>query len=163
MIDDPEDGVCAAGPPSYHCSGALERFRTCEREEAEGSCAAVCDTSLTPCRAAEDCPPSETCTGPCVQARSCAAGADGVMGTVDDIAGGGICVEGERACPLDPVEAEGGDLFNQKGGPSSPLSVATVCLGRTNNPGANAIVGVGGPGRLRRAGSYVTNGFAALP
>jgi hypothetical protein len=106
---------------------------------------------------------SESCVGPCENARGCAAGDDGVLGSVDDIAGGGVCVEDTRTCTLDPVEAEGGDIFNGRGNPDHPYSVATFCLGRTNNPGVNSIVGIGGPGRLRRAGTYVTNGFAALP
>ncbi|HET9063327.1 MAG TPA: hypothetical protein VFO62_08570, partial [Candidatus Binatia bacterium] len=162
-MEDPEEGLCAAGPPLYHCSGALESFRTCGREQAEASCDAVCDTSLTPCASHEDCPLGERCVGPCESARECAAGDDGVMGSADDIPGGGVCVEDTRTCPLDPVEAEGGDTFNGRGSPDHPYSVATFCLGRTNNPGVNSIVGVGGPGRLRRAGTYVTNGFAALP
>jgi hypothetical protein len=162
-LDDSEEGVCAAGPSLFHCSGALETFRNCERAHAEADCAAVCDISLTPCTALEDCPMGENCVGPCERARECEAGEDGVMGTADDIAGAGTCVEDARPCPLDSVEAEGGDLLNGRGGPASPLSVATFCLGRTNNPGVNAIVGVGGPGRLRRAGTYVTNGFSALP
>jgi hypothetical protein len=162
-IEDAEKGACAAGPPLYHCSGTLESFRDCGKDQAEGSCAAVCDLSLTPCTGPEDCPLSETCTGPCEQARECAAGDDGVLGNVDDIVGGGICVEDVRTCPLDPIEAEGGDVFNGRGDPARPFSVATFCLGRTNNPGVNTIVGVGGPGRLRRAGTYVTNGFATLP
>jgi hypothetical protein len=162
-LDDPEAGVCAAGPSLYHCDGAFEKFRACDRSSAEADCAAVCETSLTPCTAPDECPPNEACVGPCPLARECEAGGDGSMGTADDIAGAGICVEDARVCPLDPIEAEGGDMFNGKGGPTSPLSVSAFCLGRTNNSGLNAIVGVGGPGRLRRAGTYVTNGFATLP
>ena len=162
-IDDPEAGLCAAGPPLYHCSGALEGFRVCGKEQAQATCAAVCDTSLTACTTRDDCPMGEACVGPCEQARQCEAGEDGVLGTIDDILDAGVCVEDGRACPLDPVVVEGGDIFNARGAPATPLSVAAFCLGRTNNPGVNAIVGVGGPGKLRRAGTYVTNGFAALP
>ena len=162
-IDDPDEGVCAAGPPRYHCSGALESFRECDRARAEASCAAVCDTSLTPCSAREDCPMAEACVGSCEKARSCAAGTDGVMGTTDDIVGAGVCVEDATACPLPTVEAEGGDVFNGKGDASSPLSAAAFCLGKSNSAALNGVVGVGGPGRLRRAGRYVTNGFSALP
>jgi hypothetical protein len=161
--DDPEEGICAAGPPVYRCDGPLDAFRTCGRSEAEGSCDAVCEKSLTPCTAAAQCPPGEACIGSCVHARSCEAGYDGVLGTTDDLVGAGVCVEKPGVCPLDPIEAEGGDVWNGRGGPSQPLSVATFCLGRTNAPAVNTVVGVGGPGRLRRAGRYATNGFSGLP
>jgi hypothetical protein len=163
QLGEPEQGVCAAGPPLYHCSGELETFRTCDRASAASDCGATCDTSHTPCAAQQDCPPGETCAGPCEKARACEAGNDGVIGTADDIDGAGLCIEDARVCPLDSIQAEGGDIFNGKGGPTTPLSAAAFCLGKTANPGLNAIVGVGGPGRLRRAGTYITNGFFELP
>jgi hypothetical protein len=162
-IADPEEGECSAGPSTYTCSGALDRFRACYEEQLDGGCAATCEQSLTPCDEHSDCPPGEACTGACERRRFCEAGFDGILGTVDDFVGAGECVEGLPSCPLSPLAAEGGDVFNSRGGPSEPRSVAVFCLGRTTGAGVNTVVGVGGPGRLRRGGSYVTNGFTELP
>lgn len=160
---DTEEGVCAAGPAVYHCSGPLDSFRACGVAEAQGGCAAVCEIALTACDSRDDCPPGEACIGPCDRARSCEAGTDGILGNVDDLIGAGACVEDVTICNLDPVGAEGGDTINGRGGPSAPLSVAAFCLGRTSSPSVDTVVGVGGPGRLRKGGMYTTNGFATLP
>ena len=100
--------------------------------------------------------------GSCERRRGCEAGSDGTLGTVDDVIGAGECVQDLPSCPLEPLAAEGGDVLNSRGGPADPRSVAVFCLGRTASPGVNTVVGVGGPGRVRRAGSYVTNGFTNL-
>ena len=162
-LADPEEGECAAGPAVYNCSGAADGFRTCDAGQVAASCSAVCELSLAPCDELSDCPPGEACVGPCEHRRFCEAGYDGILGNVDDLVGAGECAQGLPTCPLSPLAAEGGDVFNSRGGPTEPRSVAVFCLGRTINAGVNTIIGVGGPGRLRRTGSYVTNGFTELP
>jgi hypothetical protein len=161
-LDDAEEGECSGGPAVYHCSGALDGFRTCDASQATAGCDAICETSLTPCDERSDCPPDEACVGSCERRRSCEAGSDGMLGTVDDWVSAGDCIADLPTCPLEPLAAEGGDVFNSKGSPSSPRSVAVLCLGRTSSTAVNAVVGVGGPGRVRREGSYLTNGFTVL-
>jgi hypothetical protein len=162
-LEDPKDGVCAAGPVAYHCSGTLDRFRTCSVAEAEGSCSAACSGSGAPCLAADDCPAGDTCEGVCPLAQLCEAGVDGILGTSDDLVGAGICVPDLPTCIPNPVEAEGGDTLNGKGSPNEPNSASVFCIGRTGSVGVDTVVGLGGPGRLRRKGVHVTNGFASLP
>ncbi len=161
-IDDSEEGVCSGGPSVYHCSGALDAFRSCGAEHANAGCTAICETSLTACDERSDCPPDEACVGSCARRHLCEAGGDGILGNVDDVIGAGDCVADVSTCPLEPLAAEGGDVFNSRGSPSEPRSVAVLCLGKTSGPGVNAVVGVGGPGRVRREGAYVTNGFSSL-
>jgi len=160
---DPEDGTCSAGPTIYRCSGTLARFRSCNRAQAEGSCSATCSVSATPCTANPDCPVSESCNGDCELTRLCESGFDGVLGTSDDIVGAGICVADLPTCLPDPIRAEGGDIFNAAGSPNQPLSVSVFCIGRTNSIGINSVLGVGGPGRIRRQGTHVSSVFKSLP
>jgi hypothetical protein len=160
---DPEDGICAAGPIVYHCNGTLDVFRACSIIEAEGSCAAQCSISGTPCDGNSDCPSGQTCNGPCQLAQLCEAGLDGILGTLDDIVGAGICVPDLPTCLPNPIEAEGGDTLNGKGSPNEPTSASVFCIGRTNSIGVDTVVGLGGPGRVRRSGIHVTSGFTSLP
>jgi hypothetical protein len=85
-----------------------------------------------------------------------------MLGNVDDLLGAGDCIADLPSCPLDPLAAEGGDVFNSRGSPSEPRSAAVFCLGKTSGSGVNTVVGVGGPGQLRRQGTYATNGFTEL-
>ncbi len=158
---DPEDGVCAAGPPTYHCGGFAESFRQCTSAEAGGSCDATCNKSGDPCITASECPTGESCEGSCDLARNCEAGSDGTLGNADDIPGAGICVSDFRQCPLFGVE--GGDTLNGKGDPTNVRTVASFCLSATGSAAVNETAGIGGPGRLRQAGTNATNGFEQLP
>lgn len=162
-IDDPEDGVCAAGPTAYHCSGANDVFRQCTAIEANAGCSATCSVSATPCDSTDDCPSGETCTGACTLARNCEAGGDGLLGTSDDLPGSGICVGDNRNCFLDPIEGEGGDIFNGEGDPNNVKSVSVYCVGKTTATAINTSAGLGGAGRLRQNGVNMTSGFTSLP
>jgi hypothetical protein len=160
---DPEDGVCAAGPTTYHCDGEKDVFRTCTAIEANGGCTATCSVAATACNGNGDCPTGETCVGSCVAARNCEAGGDGMLGTFDDLPGAGVCVGDNRNCFLDPIEAEGGDIFNGQGDPTNAKSVAVYCIGKTSSTAINSSAGLGGAGRLRQRGVNVTSGYTSLP
>jgi hypothetical protein len=158
---DIEDGICAAGPPTFHCSGLSDSFRVCGETELNGTCDAVCSQSAAACDSDYDCAVGEKCQGECTAARLCEAGVDGILGTSDDIPGAGVCVSDTRECPIYGIE--GGDIYNGHGGPVAVKSVAAFCLSATGNGGINQVTGIGGPGRLRQYGVNVTNGFAILP
>ena len=161
---EPEEGICAAGPPSYHCSGDGNTFRACTATQAEGTCLATCSISAGACTSNADCPSGETCNGPCPLAQTCEAGNDGVLGTSDDTPGAGICVEDVRKCFEFPVSAEGGDLLNGEISSVNEVKSASVfCLGSVSNDAINNVSGLGGPGRLRQRGVYASNGFTTLP
>ena len=158
---DPEDGICAAGPATYHCSGFGESFRQCGETEANAGCSATCDRTGDPCLADGDCPAGESCEGSCELARLCEAGTDGELGTADDIPGAGICISDERQCPRFGIE--GGDTLNGLGDPTNVRTVAAFCISATGSAAVNETAGAGGPGRLRQTGTNVTNGFEQLP
>ncbi len=160
---DPEDGICAAGPPRYHCNGEHLDYISCFVGQAEGSCSATCSGTNAPCTSIRDCPSGETCDGTCDLARLCEAGNDGILGTVDDNVGAGICVVDTRNCFLPGIHAEGGDIFNGKGDPDNAYSVSTFCIGATGDNAINTTAGIGGPGRIRSRSLNVSNGFTSLP
>ncbi len=160
---DPFDGVCAAGPPVYHCSGAAYAGTSCSKASAVGGCQAICSNSGVSCSSDADCTSGESCTGPCDLARDCEAGGDGILGTEDDIPGSGICVAGERSCFLDPITAEGGSTLNGRGDPTNVNLVSVFCFGKVaNNPAFNFSAGFGGPGRVRVRGTNIPN-FTSIP
>lgn len=86
-----------------------------------------------------------------------------MLGTFDDIPGGGVCVGSPRSCYLDPIEAEGGDTLNGQGDPNTVNSVALYCIDATNSSAINSSAGRPGPGRRRLKGTIATNGFTSLP
>lgn len=158
---DAGDGICAAGPPTFHCSALTDSFRVCGANEAAGDCNATCTKSGEPCLSDSECGLGEKCKGTCTLARLCEAGVDGELGTADDNAGAGICVQDNRHCSQFGIA--GGDIFNGKGDPNVVWTVASFCLSATGSPVVNQAAGIGGPGRLRQAGINVTNGFQMLP
>ncbi|RMD84107.1 MAG: hypothetical protein D6815_04905 [Candidatus Dadabacteria bacterium] len=154
---DPYEGVCAAGPPVFHCSGVHFEGTSCSQAASIAGCEATCSGSGQPCTSSAECPEGETCEGPCEQARGCEAGGDGFLGTKDDLPGAGVCVAGDRSCFLDPIVAQGG------GDPTHVRLVAAFCFGKVaNNPGFNFSAGLGGPGRVRVNGTNVPN-FTSIP
>jgi hypothetical protein len=162
--DDPEEGLCAAGPPTYHCSGAADDFRLCDKEKADAPCNATCSISGNPCSPINPCPEAEgTCQGTCQLAQVCEAGVDGILGNNDDFPGAGICIPDSRNCFVPGLNAEGGDTINGKGDPTNVRAVSTFCVPATSNNAINSTAGLGGPGRLRQNGVNVTNGFTTLP
>lgn len=162
--DNPEEGLCAAGPSTYHCSGEADDFRLCDKEKAEATCDATCSVSGNPCSPINPCPPAEgTCQGLCVLAAVCEAGVDGILGNGDDFPGAGICVSDARNCFVPGLNAEGGDTLNGNGDPTNVRAVSTYCVPATTNNAINSTAGLGGPGRLRQLGVNVTNGFTTLP
>jgi hypothetical protein len=169
--DDPEEGYCAGGPPTYHCSGAADTFRLCSREEAEGSCTATCSVSSIPCDPLTPCPDpvidgvcqSAPVFDSCKLAKVCEAGVDGILGNADDFPGAGICVADARNCFVQNAISEGGDTINGNGDPENVRAVSTFCVGSTTNNAINSTAGLGGPGRLRQNGINATNGFTTLP
>jgi len=156
-LGDPEDGICAAGPPRYTCEHPAFGFVNCTKAAAEGGCAATCSVSATPCDSIDDCPLGETCLGDCDNAQDCEAGIDGTLGTEDDLVGAGPCVSVERGCNLDPIAIEGGDVFNGLGDNTNYLRTSIWCFGKTLNAGVNATSGFGGPGTIRERGVNVLN------
>jgi hypothetical protein len=159
---DPFEGQCAAGPPSYHCSGAAHTFLSCSASAAAATCDATCSQAGTACTSDTDCPGGERCEGSCPQAESCEAGDDGVLGTSDDKPGAGSCVADPTKCFQQPISAEGGDVYNGNGDATNVFSVGAFCIDATTNTGANFVSGIGGPGRLRIHGVNIPN-FTALP
>jgi hypothetical protein len=162
--DDPEEGLCAAGPPTYHCSGSADSFRLCDKEVEQSGCNATCSVSGNPCTPLSPCPPAEgTCQGDCPVARLCDAGPDNILGNSNDYPGAGICIADVRNCFVPGLAAEGGDTLNGNGDPTNVRAVSTYCVGSTSNSAINDVAGLGGPGRLRQVGVNVTNGFTSLP
>ena len=167
--DDPEEGLCAAGPPTYHCSGATDTFRICAKAQADGSCPATCSISAAACDPLNPCPSGEgvcqsaNVPNSCSLAAVCEAGVDGILGNTDDFPGAGICVADARNCNLLPIVAEGGDTLNGNGDPTNVRAVSTFCIPDTSNNAINSTAGLGGTGRLRQDGVNVTNGFTTLP
>jgi hypothetical protein len=157
---DPEDGACAAGPATYHCSGAGHTFRNCSPSQANGACGATCSKTGGACQKVGDCPFGEECDGTCLLAELCEAGVDGILGTSDDIENAGICIADTRDCPIYGIE--GGDTLNGAGDPTNVRSVAAFCLSATGSGSVNQTSGIGGPGRLRQSGINITNGFSTL-
>lgn len=160
---DSYDGECAAGPFAYHCDGARFLYKSCNAATVGAGCDSVCSGSFSPCVDAFDCPEGQTCNGLCGSARDCAAGADGVNGTSDDIPGAGQCVQQTRSCFLDPILAEGGSTQNGRGDPTNMSTVGLFCQKASAvNIGANIGAGFGGPTRVRVHGVNVPN-FTSIP
>jgi len=172
--DDPEEGLCAAGPPFYHCDGVGQEFIVCFKGNADGDCDSVCTDSCSgggvpgpggsqaACTAQSDCAGGETCCGSCELTGFCNSGTDNLMGTSDDLPGTGLCVGGARNCVINDFFAEGGDTLNGQGDPTNVKAVSSYCIGPTSNSAINATAGLGGPGRLRQLGVNVPS-FTALP
>ena len=95
--------------------------------------------------------------GPCGLARDCEAGADGILGTSDDVAGAGICIADQRECFTHPVTGVG-----LAAGLTLHDSAATFCFGATLNSGINAAAGFGGPVRIKLRGTNLPN-FSSIP
>jgi hypothetical protein len=172
QASDLEEGECVGGPTEFSCS--IEEFRACNAAALNGTCDAVCATScdssgvptggsMTACTGLAECPNGEVCCGDCLKARACEAGSDGVLGTIDDIPGAGVCTEMLRECFLPDLAAEGGDIFNGKGDPVISRSVSVYCTAANVAPVANVTAGLGGPGRIRSDTVNLTNGFETLP
>ncbi len=165
--NDPEEGVCAAGPAFFHCSGEKDVFRTCTEAIAEAGCSAVCAATCTAgvpsggsgasCDPLTPCPSGEVCCGSCGNAATCEAGTDGKLGTSDDNPGAGICIADATNCFANDLLAEGGDIFNGLGDPTNTKTVSTYCIAGTSNSAVNNTAGLGGPGRLRQFGVNLTN------
>jgi hypothetical protein len=156
-VADPEDGLCPAGPPTYHCSGTLFQFIACSGNAAISTCDATCSGSGTPCTSVTDCPEGQECEGPCPLQESCEAGNNGIMGDSDDQEGAGACVADARSCFLDPIPAEGGSTVNLKGDPTNWFTTGLYCFGDGGATVINEGAGFGGPGRSRRKGTTVMN------
>jgi hypothetical protein len=166
---NPEEGVCAGGPPFHHCAGESATFRTCTASDANASCTATCATSCTqggvgsggsglPCDPTNPCAGvGEICCGACPKASPCEAGIDAILGSSDDIPGAGFCVPDIKNCVANDFAAEGGDTINTNGDPTNVRSVSTYCIGATANSTVNNTAGLGGPGRLRQQGENVVN------
>lgn len=175
---DLEEGFCAGGPPSYHCSGVQDIFRVCADVQASGGCLATCRTtcnggvgsggSEAPCSGDSPCGGGEVCCGACAEATNCEAGVDGVFGTTDDLPGAGNCIADIQNC-FEQVAgftaiATGKDkLDNPIYGPNNVVAVSAYCLGATGNAAINSVAGLGGPGRLRQPARNETNGYTSIP
>lgn len=140
---DAEQGRCAAGPPTYHCSGVGFEGRACSSSQAEGNCTATCSVMGNPCTSDEDCEISESCEGSCKLAGPCEAGVDEILGTGDDNPGAGVCIADERRCSLDPLVATGSP------GLIAPTMTAVGCVGASSGTALNNSWGLGGPARTK--------------
>ena len=147
-----QEGMCAAGPPVYHCAGAALSFKQCTQAAASGTCGARCQVQQNVCTRDGDCAAGDRCVGNCSHQRDCEAGADGVMGTSDDMPGAGACVADIRECFLKPIVATG-----STGGLGVHDSAALWCFGSMLNSGVNAASGFGGPGRAMVRGVNIPN------
>jgi hypothetical protein len=151
--NDPEEGLCAAGPNAYHCSGLHDTFRSCTATIAAAGCSAVCATScsgggvpsggsMAPCSPSSPCGGGEICCGSCPNAQDCEAGdADTLLGNGDDIPGAGSCISAAKNCVVNESAAEGGDIFNGNGDATNVSSVSTYCIGATGNSTVNNTAG----------------------
>jgi len=158
-IDDPYDGICAAGPPLYRCETERFKLKTCNAAgDVDGAtCNAVCSISATACTKDSECPLGEVCEGPCLSHKECEAGDDGILGTADDEIGAGACIAIPRDCFLTPVTAEGGDTSNGNGDPTNVATVGLFCQQPTVSPAINVGAGFSGPNRVRKQGLNVVN------
>ena len=154
---DPTDGICAAGPPTYHCEGPELSFLSCSQSAADAGCSATCSGSGAACDSIADCPAGQTCTGSCPRGVDCEAGQDAELGTSDDRPLLGPCVPEVRNCYLDTIEAEGGSTLNGKGDPTNFVTAYQWCFGRTTSQPVNLVAGFGGPGKIRLHGLSVMN------
>ncbi len=156
------DGVCAAGPPMYHCASGRFIFKSCSGANAGASCDATCSGSGLPCTSQSECPAGQRCSGACLSHQECEAGADGELGSADDLSGAGACIADSRSCFLDPIVASGGSTANGLGDATNYFSAAVWCFGANNNTGVNNGAGFGGPARVRIRGVNFAN-FSSLP
>jgi hypothetical protein len=151
---DPGDGICAVGPPTYHCldNPGFDCTLADSIAAGLGDCNSTCSGTLAPCGSQEDCPVGETCTGECLARKNCEAGPDGIMGSVDDKPGIGECGEFVRNCQPDPVVVEGGTTINGLGDAENVSHVGRWCFTATNSAAVNSSSGFPGPGVIRRKG-----------
>ena len=154
------EGECAAGSPEYRCNGSIPR--ACPPASIGAGCSAVCADNGSACLSHDDCNPGVFCEGECPGLAGCEAGGDGVMGTVDDIAGAGQCEPSARACFLDTITAEGSTAGTGSGDPTNTLTVAAWCFKSSINPSVNVAAGFGGPARVQLRGTNIAN-FTSLP
>jgi len=156
-LTDPEDGLCAAGPVKFRCTGVGFTTIPCTLEY--GTCAAsVCtkgSASLrgSACAVNTDCVETENVP----VSSGCDTGLDSIPGNVDDIPGAGECEARPESCFVNNGFAEGGDTLNGDGSPSIVNINAAFCTPANSNSAVNNASGFGGPSRVRRGGSAFVN------
>lgn len=156
-LTDPEDGVCAAGPTKYRCTGAGFTSTPCVLDY--GTCTSgTCSTGSPsrrglPCTVGKDCLEFENVP----VSAGCETGNDSTPGNDDDIVGAGECETRPEDCYVNNGFAEGGDTLNGDGSPSDVSLNATFCTPPSSNPAINSASGFGGPSRIRRSGAAFVN------
>lgn len=155
-LSDPEDGLCAAGPDKFRCTGA--GFTTLPCEFNNGTCSLGTCTDGSASKIGSSC----TVAGDCLEngvpiAIGCENGNDGVPGGGDDHPGAGDCERRPQDCFVNNGQAEGGDTLNGDGTPSDVKLAAAFCVPPNGNPSIDNVSGFGGPSRIRRSGSAFVN------
>ena len=154
---DPEEGVCASGPPFYLCEGGKYYQVNCLSTAIGAGCEATCTSSGLSCNSQDDCAGAERCEGPCTSHQICEAGPDGILGNDDDREGAGACMAKPRSCHLPTITAQGGSTLNGLGDPTNFREVSIWCFPASVNPPMNSQSGFGGPARHRGEGFRVLN------
>ncbi|MFP6626839.1 MAG: hypothetical protein VCA74_07290 [Deltaproteobacteria bacterium] len=158
----PYEGVCAAGPPVFHCESGKYTGRNCPPSAAYSDCQATCSGSGVLCTGDEQCPAGQTCAGPCDTHRECGAGLDGILGNWDDLFGAGACIADERSCFSAQIPGTGGTTLNGKGDATNVFQNNLTCYTSTNNAPTNNVTGLGGPARNHKHATRIPN-FTSLP
>ncbi|MFN2375250.1 MAG: hypothetical protein ABR538_01855 [Candidatus Binatia bacterium] len=156
-ITDTEEGLCAAGPQKYRCTGpgygsipcTLE-YGTCTMEACSKGSASL---RGQPCTVNTDCVDEVNVP----VSSGCETGIDSIPGNVDDIPGAGVCEPRPEDCYVNNGFAEGGDTLNGQGSPSDVKVNAAFCTPANSNATVNSASGFGGPSRIRREGSAFVN------
>jgi len=156
-LTDPEDGLCAAGPVKFRCTGGGFTTIPCTLEY--GACTmGTCTKGSpllrnTPCTLGTDCVENQNVP----VSSGCDTGLDSLPSTVDDIPGAGECEARPESCYVNNGLAEGGDTLNGEGSPSDVNINAQFCTPANANPAVNSASGFGGPSRVRRQGAAFVN------
>ena len=180
VVSDPEDGLCAAGPVKYRCTGEGHTTEPCSLEYGTCSPVAICIAGTTnqgaACANNAFCGVGGVCSTRCTMgaaslrntacavnsdciedpnvpvSKGCEDGQDALPGTADDIVGAGVCEARPQDCFVNNGAATGG------GTPDNPeLNSAFCAPPNASSSTINDASGFGGPSRIRRTGSSFVN------
>ncbi|HXC51315.1 MAG TPA: hypothetical protein VN634_10560 [Candidatus Limnocylindrales bacterium] len=179
-VADNEDGLCAAGPVKYRCTGEGHTTEPCSLEYGTCSPTAICIAGTThqgaTCPNDAFCGTGGVCSRRCTMgspdkrnlacsadsecidtanvpvSKNCEDGADALPGTADDIVGAGVCEPRPQDCFYNNGYAQGG------GTADNPQLVAAFCAPpNASSSTINDASGFGGPSRIRRTGASTVN------
>jgi len=156
-LSDPEDGLCAAGPVKFRCTGDGYTTIPCTLEY--GTCTMGACTKGSPSLRGDPCILNSDCveTANVPVSSGCETGIDSLPGNVDDIPGAGECEPRPENCFVNNGLAEGGDTLNGDGSATDVNINAAFCTPANSNSAVNSASGFGGPSRVRRQGTAIVN------